>query len=43
MVGFPVANLRQYEMARHKPLPAVRFYLKVIEAEPVVVRRVVAG
>lgn len=41
--GIPVANLRQYEMARHMPPPAVRSYLKVIEAEPEVVRRVVAG
>lgn len=41
--GIPVANLRQYEMARHMPPPAVRAYLKVIEAEPDVVRRVMAG
>jgi len=41
--GIPVANLRQYEMARHMPPPAVRAYLKVIEAEPDVVRRVIAG
>lgn len=41
--GIPVANLRQYEMARHMPPPAVRAYLKVIEAEPEVVRRVMAG
>ena len=41
--GIPVANLRQYEMARHMPPPAVRAYLKVIEAEPEVVRRAVAG
>ncbi len=41
--GIPVANLRQYEMARHMPPPAVRSYLKVIEAEPEVVKRVVAG
>jgi putative transcriptional regulator len=41
--GIPVANLRQYEIARHMPPPAVRAYLKVIEAEPEVVRRVVAG
>jgi putative transcriptional regulator len=40
--GIPVANLRQYEMARHMP-PAVRAYLKVIEAEPEVVRRVIGG
>jgi len=41
--GIPVANLRQYEMARHMPPPAVRAYLKVIEAEPEVVRKAVAG
>lgn len=41
--GIPVANLRQYEMARHMPPPAVRAYLKVIEAEPEMVRRVMAG
>lgn len=38
----PVANLRQYELARHMPPPAVRAYLKVIEAEPEMVRRVMA-
>ena len=41
--GIPVANLRQYEMARHMPPPAVRAYLKVIEAEPEVVQRAMAG
>lgn len=41
--GIPVANLRQYEMARHMPPPAVRAYLKVIEAEPEMVKRVMAG
>jgi putative transcriptional regulator len=41
--GIPVANLRQYEIARHMPPPAVRAYLKVIEAEPEVVKRAVAG
>ncbi|MFD2579664.1 helix-turn-helix domain-containing protein [Novosphingobium colocasiae] len=41
--GIPVANLRQYELARHMPPPAVRAYLKVIEAEPEMVRRVIAG
>ena len=41
--GIPVANLRQYEMARHMPPRAVRSYLKVIEAEPEVVRKAVAG
>ena len=41
--GIPVANLRQYEMARHMPPPAVRAYLKVIETEPDVARRAFAG
>lgn len=41
--GIPVANLRQYEIARHMPPPAVRAYLKVIEAEPEVVKRVIGG
>ena len=41
--GIPLANLRQYEIARYMPPPAVRAYLKVIEAEPEVVRKAVAG
>ena len=41
--GIPAANIRQYEIGRHMPPPAVRAYLKVIDAEPEVVRRVVAG
>jgi putative transcriptional regulator len=41
--GISLASLRQYEMARHMPPPAVRAYLKVIEAEPEMVRRVMAG
>jgi putative transcriptional regulator len=41
--GIPVANLRQYEMARHMPPHAVRAYLKVIEVEPEMVKAVVAG
>jgi putative transcriptional regulator len=40
--GIPLANLRQYEMARHMPPPAVRSYLKVIEAEPDMVRRIMS-
>ena len=32
--GIPLANIRQYEIGRHMPPPAVRAYLKVIEAEP---------
>lgn len=41
--GIPLASLRQYEMARYMPPPAVRTYLKVIEAEPDMVRKAVAG
>ncbi len=32
--GIPLANIRQYEIGRHMPPPAVRAYLAVIEAEP---------
>lgn len=41
--GIPLASLRQYEMARYMPPRAVRAYLKVIEAEPEMVRKAVAG
>jgi putative transcriptional regulator len=41
--GIPAANIRQYELGRHMPPPAVRAYLKVIDAEPEVVRKAVAG
>lgn len=41
--GIPAASIRQYEIGRHMPPPAVRAYLKVIEAEPEMVRRVMAG
>jgi putative transcriptional regulator len=41
--GIPLHSLRQYEMARYMPPPATRAYLKVIETEPEMVRRVVAG
>jgi putative transcriptional regulator len=41
--GIPAANIRQYEIGRHMPPPAVRAYLKVIEAEPDMVAKVVAG
>jgi putative transcriptional regulator len=37
-----LATLRQYEIGRYMPSPAVRTYLKVIEAEPEMVRRVLA-
>lgn len=39
--GIPLANLRQYEIGRHMPPPAVRAYLKVIDAEPEIVARAV--
>jgi putative transcriptional regulator len=32
--GIPVANIRQYEIGRTMPPPAVQAYLKVIAAEP---------
>lgn len=41
--GIPAASIRQYEIGRHMPPPAVRAYLKVIDAEPDVVKRVMAG
>jgi putative transcriptional regulator len=41
--GIPLSSLRQYEMARYMPPPAVRAYLKVIEAKPEMVRKAVAG
>ena len=40
--GIPVASIRQYEIGRHMPPPAVRAYLKVIEAEPESTARAVA-
>ena len=41
--GIPAANIRQYEIGRHMPPPAVRAYLKVIAAEPEMARKAVAG
>lgn len=41
--GIPLHSLRQYEMARYMPPPATRAYLKVIETEPEMVKRVMAG
>ena len=41
--GIPASSIRQYEIGRHMPPPAVRAYLKVIEAEPDMVRRVMGG
>jgi putative transcriptional regulator len=32
--GIPVANVRQYEIGRVMPPPAVQSYLKVIEQQP---------
>ena len=32
--GIPVANIRQYEIGRTMPPPAVQSFLKVIAAEP---------
>ena len=32
--GIPLANLRQYEIGRTMPPPAVRAYLAVIDQEP---------
>lgn len=41
--GIPVNSIRQYEIGRYMPPPAVRAYLKVIEAEPEKVRKVLAA
>ncbi|WP_257543585.1 DNA-binding transcriptional regulator [Sphingopyxis sp. DBS4] len=41
--GIPVTSIRQYEIGRHMPPPAVRAYLKVIAAEPERAKRAVAG
>ncbi len=40
--GIPLANIRQYEIGRTMPPPAVRAYLKVIDAEPEAAARAVA-
>lgn len=40
--GIPANSIRQYEIGRYMPPPAVRAYLTVIEAEPEMVRRVMA-
>lgn len=37
--GIPLANLRQYEIGRTMPPPAVRAYISVIEQMPQVVER----
>jgi putative transcriptional regulator len=41
--GIPLANIRQYEIGRHMPPPAVRTYLKVIGAEPELVAEAVVA
>lgn len=41
--GIPVANIRQYEIGRHMPPPAVRAYLKVIAQAPEVAASAVAA
>lgn len=40
--GIPLANIRQYEIGRHMPPPAVRAYLDVIAAEPERTARAIA-
>ena len=40
--GIPLANIRQYEIGRHMPPPAVRAYLDVIDAEPARTARAIA-
>ncbi|WP_245941889.1 helix-turn-helix domain-containing protein [Sphingomonas gilva] len=40
--GIPLASIRQYEIGRYMPPPAVRAYLKVIAAEPEAAARAVA-
>jgi putative transcriptional regulator len=40
--GIPLANIRQYEIGRNMPPPAVRAYLRVIDAEPELVARAIA-
>jgi putative transcriptional regulator len=40
--GIPLASIRQYEIGRNIPPPAVRAYLKVIDAEPELVASAIA-
>lgn len=42
LYGIPVANIRQYEIGRTMPPPAVRSYLTVIEMEPEVAAKALA-
>ncbi len=41
--GVPLASLRQYEIARHMPPPAVRALFALIEADPQHAARVLAS
>ena len=41
--GIPASSVRQYEIGRHMPPPAVRAYLKAISAEPEAVLRALTG
>ncbi|WP_374414531.1 helix-turn-helix domain-containing protein [Novosphingobium colocasiae] len=41
--GIPANSIRQYEIGRYMPPPAVRAYLKVIEMEPEMVKRVMGA
>lgn len=41
--GIPLASIRQYEIGRHMPPPAVRAYLKVIDGEPEAAARAVSA
>jgi len=41
--GIPLANIRQYEIGRTMPPPAVQSYLRVIEAKPEEVAEVLSA
>jgi putative transcriptional regulator len=41
--GIPVANIRQYEIGRTMPPPAVQSYIRIIEAEPEHIAMVLAA
>lgn len=43
MFGLSLYTLRNWEQGKRRPDPAARAYLKVIEAAPDVVRRVLCG
>lgn len=40
--GIPINSIRQYEIGRYMPPPAVRAYIKLIEAEPDMVRGIIS-